>query len=103
MDRMTLALLCGLGFALATVLVMSFAPARWDSPRQKQESMAAAFIVRFMSGFLIPLVDTGWPPVVNGIIIGLGLSLTPAVLTRRYPAILISGLVGGAIVGWIAG
>jgi|ABSP01.1.fsa_nt_gi hypothetical protein len=103
MDRLSLALLCGLGFGAVTVLLMLFAPVKFDTPRQKQEALVAAFIGRFMNGFLIPLVDIGLPPVMNGILISLGLSLSPAIMSRRYVPILIIGILGGAIIGWIAG
>ena len=103
MDRLSLALLCGLGFGAVTVLLMLFAPVKFDTPRQKQEALVAAFIGRFMNGFLIPLVDIGLPPVMNGILISLGLSLSPAIMSRRYMPILIIGILGGAIIGWIAG
>lgn len=103
MDRMSLALLCGLGFAVVTVLIMLLAPIKWESPRQKQESLAAAFIGRFMIGLLIPLASLGLPPVLNGIVISLCISMPPAIMSHRYAPILITGIVGGAIIGWISG
>jgi hypothetical protein len=103
MDRMTLALVCGLGFGAVTVLLMLFAPLHFETPRQKQEAMVAAFIGRFMNGFLIPLVDIGLPPVMSGILISFALSLSPAIISRRYVPILIIGILGGAIIGWISG
>jgi len=103
MDRFSLALLCGLGFGGFTVLVMLLAPVKFDTPRQRQEALVAAFIGRFMNGFLIPLVDIGLPPVMNGILLSIGLSLSPAIISRRYVPILIIAIIGGAIIGWIAG
>ena len=103
MDRMLLGLLCGLGFGVLTVLFMLFGPVPWESPRQKQEAMVAAFFGRFMTGLLIPLASVGVPPILNGILISFGISLSPAIIARRYAPILISAVVGGAIIGWISG
>ena len=103
MDRLTLGLLCGLGFAVANALIVMFAPIPWESPRQKMDGILGAFTGRFMIGLLIPLVNLGVPPILNGILISLGISLSPAIISHRYAPILIIGAVGGAIIGWIAG
>jgi hypothetical protein len=103
MDRFSLALLCGLGFGLLTVLFMLLGPVSWETPRQKQEAMVAAFFGRFMTGLLIPLVSLGVASILNGILISLGISLSPAIIARRYVPILLSGIIGGAVIGWISG
>ena len=103
MDRLTLGLLCGLGFGAVTVLLMLIAPLHFETPRQKQEALVAAFIGRFMNGLLIPLAALSTSPVLNGVLISVGLSLAPAIISRRYAPILIIGVMGGAVIGWIAG
>ena len=103
MDRMSLGLLCGLGFAVVNVLIIVFAPIKWETPRQKQEGLAAAFIGRFVIGFLIPQVELGLPLILTGVLISVGISLPAAIISHRYAPILIISIVGGAIIGWIAG
>lgn len=102
MDRITLALLCGLGFAVATALIMMIVPVPFPTAKEKRDAIVAAFVGRFMLGLVIPLVDLGLPPVVSGLVIGFGFSLHTAMTAKRYPPILITGTVGGAVVGWIS-
>ena len=108
MTPVQLGLICGLAFGAVTVLTMVFAPIQWPTPRQKQEAMLAAFLSRFMIGFLIPVVNLNIPPVLKGILISVGISLSPAIISRRshvhaWVPIMIGAIVGGAVIGWIAG
>ena len=63
--------------------------------------MSAAFIERFMIGFLIPNVDLGIHPVLTGLLLGAGLSLPSAIITRAYAPIIGIGIVGSVIIGFI--
>jgi hypothetical protein len=71
------------------------------SPRQKHEAMAAAFVERFMTDFVIGPVAKGLDAsrVLVGVLLGLGLSVPSAVITHAYIPILAMGTVGGLAVG----
>ncbi len=100
MTRLMLGLICGLGLGVVDVLIMI--PLKFEDKRKKQEAMVAAFVDRFLLGFLVPVVEIGVHPVVTGVLLGIGLSLPSAIITRVYLPILGFGIVGGAIVGLIA-
>ena len=79
MNRITLGVLCGLGFGLldaALMLPMSFP--------DKRVAILGAFLDRFAIGFLICVVDLpplGWA---SGLIVALLVSLPSAVVTKAY-------------------
>jgi hypothetical protein len=94
MSRLALGLLCGLIFGavdVALMLPMSFP--------DKRTALLAAFASRFGIGFVIPLVQLPWPGWLVGLTIGLLLSLPDAIVTKTYGPILLSGAVGGLIIG----
>ena len=94
MSRLTVGLLCGLIFGavdVALMLPMSFP--------DKRTALLAAFASRFGIGFVIPLIQLPWPGWLLGLAIGLLLSLPDAVVTKAYGPILLSGAVGGLIIG----
>lgn len=95
MDKLTLGLLCGLVFGVLDVVVMIPLPEK--DKRKKTEAMMGAFIERFMLGFLIPNIDLGLHYAITGLILGLGLSLPTAIITRVYAPIVGIGIVGGVI------
>jgi len=99
MSKILLGTICGLVFGIIDVLVMI--PLKYDNNRKRNEAMGAAFIERFMIGFLIPLVDLGIPQSVTGLILGFSLSLPSAIITRVYIPIIGIGAVGGLIIGFI--
>jgi hypothetical protein len=76
-------------------------PLDFDSAAEKRRAIAGAFCERFFLGFLIGPVAAGLG--VNGIImgalLGLGLSLGTAVITRTWAPILGMGLLTGIAVG----
>jgi len=63
--------------------------------------MTAAFIERFMIGFLIPNVELGIHPALTGLLLGFALSLPSAIITRAYAPIIGIGIVGSVIIGFI--
>jgi hypothetical protein len=65
----------------------------------KRRTMPAAFIERFAIGLLIPLVRTPLPGWLDGLLLGLLLSLPGALITRSAKPILITGAVGGLAIG----
>ena len=87
----------GLVFGVLDVLIML--PLKYDDSRKKTEAIGAAFIERFMIGFLIPVTGLGINPMITGVIIGLGLSLPSAIITRVYAPITGIGVAGGFIIG----
>jgi hypothetical protein len=98
MNPVVLSLICGVGFgalAVALMLPMAFP--------NKRRALIAAFASRFAIGFLIPLVTLPVPGFVKGALVGLLISLPDAIVTKAYVPILVIGVVGGAIIGFIAG
>jgi hypothetical protein len=97
MSRLVVGLLCGLIFGavdVALMLPMSFP--------DKRTALLAAFLSRFGIGFVIPLINLpAWPGWLIGVVIGVLLSLPDAVVTKTYGPILLSGAVGGLIIGGI--
>ena len=94
MNRITLGVLCGIGFGLldaALMLPMSFP--------DKRVALIAAFLDRFAIGFLICVVDLPLPGWAAGLIVALLISLPSAVVTKAYGPILATGAIGGVIIG----
>lgn len=98
MNPLLLGIICGLVFATADVLLML--PLEFPD---KRTALFAAFASRFAIGFLIPMCRLPVPRFVSGAIVGVLISLPDAIITKSYGPILISGLVGGTIIGWAAG
>ena len=95
MSRLVVGLLCGLIFGavdVALMLPMSFP--------DKRTALLAAFTSRFGIGFVIPLLQLpNWPGWLIGLAAGLLLSLPDAIVTKSYAPILLSGAIGGIIIG----
>jgi hypothetical protein len=94
MSRLAVGLLCGLVFGavdVALMLPMSFP--------DKRTALLAAFCSRFGIGLVIPLVQLPWPGWLIGLAVGVILSLPDAIVTKAYAPILLSGAVGGVIIG----
>lgn len=101
MNKILLGVICGLIFGIVDVLMMI--PLKYENKRKMAEAMASAFIERFMIGFLIPNVNLGMGGVATGFLLGLGLSLPSAIITRAYVPIIGIGVVGGIIIGLMVG
>ena len=99
MSKILLGIICGLVFGVIDVLIMI--PLKYESKRKMVEAMSAAFIERFMIGFLIPNVNLGIGGAATGLLLGLGLSLPSAIITRAYAPIIGIGIVGGVVIGLI--
>lgn len=100
MNRILLGILCGLVFGILDVLIMIPMPEK--DKRKKTEAMIGAFLERLMIGFIIPNLDLGIHYAISGLIVGLGLSVPTAVITRVYAPIIGIGIVGGSIIGFIS-
>jgi hypothetical protein len=97
-NTLLLSLICGVGFGLVAVALML--PMQFPN---KRVALTAAFASRFAIGFLIPLVALPVPSLVKGGLVGLLISLPDAIVTKAYVPILAVGVLGGAIIGFIAG
>lgn len=97
MNHVTFGLICGLVFGVLDVLIML--PMKFETKRKKYEALSGAFLERFMLGLLIPNVGWSLHPIATGGLLGLGLSLPTAVITRAYVPITAIGLVGGVVIG----
>lgn len=101
MNKIILGTICGLVFGIIDVLIMI--PLKYENNRKRVEAMTAAFTERFMIGFLIPNVDLGIHPALIGLLLGIGLSLPSAIITRVYAPIIGIGIVGSVLIGLIIG
>ena len=99
MDKIILGIICGLVFGIIDVLVMI--PLKYENTRKRNEAMYSAFVERFMIGFLIPNVNLGIHHALVGLLLGAGLSLPSAIITRAYAPIIGIGIVGSVIIGFI--
>jgi hypothetical protein len=96
--NISLGIICGAVFAIIDVLLMI--PLSFED---KTAAMSAAFISRFAIGFLTATTRLPLPGWASGLLIGLLISLPDAIITKAYLPILISGAIGGVIVGLVVG
>jgi hypothetical protein len=96
MSRLILGSICGLIFGALVVLTML--PMEFPD---KTAALAGAFLNRFGVGFVIGAADIRLPGWAQGIIFGLLLSLPDAIITKAYAPIIVLGLLGGAVIGFI--
>lgn len=99
MNKIILGIICGLVFGIIDVLLMI--PLKYENDRKRNEAMSAAFVERFMIGFLVPNVNLGIHPAMTGLLLGIGLSLPSAIITKAYAPIIGIGIVGSVIIGFI--
>ena len=98
MSRTSLGITLGLGLGVVDVLLMmplAFA--------DKRAALMGAFCARFALGFFAATVRLPWSPIAAGILVGVLTSLPDAIITKAYAPIMITGVVFGAIAGWIVG
>jgi hypothetical protein len=96
MSHLTLGIVCGLVYgalSAASMVPLSFP--------DKRAALLAAFVNRFSIGFVIGAVSLPWPGWATGLLVGFLLSLSEAIVTKAYVAIMVFGLAGGAIIGLI--
>ena len=95
MSKLLLGLISGVIFGaldVALMLPMSFP--------DKTTALLGAFTSRFAIGFVIGCVQLpSWPGWAVGLLFGLLLSLPDAIITHKFPPILIGGAIGGLIIG----
>ncbi len=98
MNRVLLGLICGAAFGVLDVLLML--PLEFPD---KRSALLGAFVDRFAIGFVIGCVRLDWPGWLVGLTFGLLLSMPSAIVTKSYAPILIGGLLGGVVVGFVVG
>jgi hypothetical protein len=89
------------GLAFGTISAGSMIKLEAPSRRQKREAMAAAFLERFFTGFVIGPVAKGLGAsgLLIGAVLGVAFSLPAALMARVYVPILAIGTIGGLAVG----
>ena len=69
----------------------------------KRTALLAAFTSRFSLGFFVALINLRLSPIAAVVLVGLLTSVPDAIITKAYAPILATGLICGAIAGWIVG
>jgi len=98
MSRLLLGVLLGVAFGVFAVATMI--PIKMED---KRRAMIGAFFHRFGIGFIICNVVLPWQGWLNGLVVGLLLSIPEAIITKAWPPILLIGAIGGAIIGFLVG
>ena len=98
MNPVVFGLIAGVVFGLADMALML----PMDFP-DKKVALLGAFLSRFAIGFLTPLVQLPMPSWATGALVGLLISLPDAVITKAYVPVIVTGVIGGAAIGWAAG
>ena len=98
MARVPLGISLGIGFGVIDVLLML--PLSFPD---KRAALLGAFCARFALGFFVPVVTLPLPPVLTGIVVGVLTSLPDAIITKAYVPIMVTGIIFGAIAGWVVG
>ena len=88
------------GIAFGTLTVLSMLPMEFPD---KSAALLGAFLSRFAIGLLIPLCTMPMPGYAKGALVGLLVSLPDAVITKGYAPIIGMGVLGGLVIGWLAG
>jgi hypothetical protein len=88
----------GVAFGVADVLLML--PLSFPD---KRAALLGAFCARFALGFFSATVRLPVPPVAAGVLVGLVTSLPDAIITKAYVPIMATGVIFGAVAGWIVG
>ena len=98
MSKIFLGLICGIvygGLSAATMIPLTF--------EDKTAALTGAFVNRFAIGFVIGAARLPLPSWASGLLFGFLLSLPDAIITKNYAPILITGMVGGLLIGLIVG
>jgi hypothetical protein len=98
MPRVTLGVILGVSIGIADVLLML--PLSFPD---KRTALLAAFTSRFSLGFFAAVINLRMSPIAAGVLVGLLTSVPDAIITKAYAPILATGLIFGAIAGWIVG
>ena len=89
-----------LGIVIGVVDVLLMLPLSFPD---KRAALLGAFCARFALGFFAAVTQLRLPPVLSGIVVGILTSLPDAIITKAYAPIMITGVIFGAIAGWVVG
>lgn len=91
------------GVAVVVLVTLAMLPLRFPTASDKRVAIAAAASERFFLGALVAPVAAGLHlnAVAVGAVLGLGLSIGPALITKSYPPILGLGLLFGVGTGLV--
>ena len=98
MTRIALGLLLGVVIGAVDVLLML--PLKFPD---KRAALLGAFCARFALGFFAATVQLPVAPILSGVIVGVLTSLPDAIITKAYVPIMVTGVILGAVAGWIVG
>src|SRR5687768_9613077 len=98
MGRIPLGVVLGLSIGVIDVLIML--PLSFPD---KRAALLGAFCARFALGFFAATVRLPMSPILTGILVGILTSLPDAIITNAAGPIMITGVVFGALAGWIVG
>lgn len=98
MSRVTLGAILGLSIGMVDVLLML--PLSFPD---KRTALLAAFSSRFALGFFAATINLRINTIAAGVLVGLLTSIPDALVTGAYAPILITGVLFGALAGWIVG
>ena len=90
----------GLGIAIGTIDVLLMLPLSFPD---KRAALLGAFSARFALGFFAAVTQIPLPPVATGMLVGILTSLPDAIITKAYVPIMVTGVIFGALAGWISG
>ena len=90
----------GLGIAFGVIDVLLMLPLGFPD---KRTALLGAFCARFALGFFTAVTTLPMHTVLGGIFVGILTSLPDAIITKAYAPIMITGVIFGAIAGWIVG
>ncbi len=98
MSTIIIGIIAGSIFGVISVLLML--PMAFPD---KKAALMGAFTNRFAIGFLIANTQLEMPLWLSGIFIAALVSLPDAIITKAYFPVLIPGMLGGGIIGFIIG
>lgn len=101
MNNVIFGIISGIIFGIISVLIMI--PLKFENSDERRDAMIGSFVDRFMIGFIVPNVVLGVNPIISGALLGFGLSLPSAIISRTYAPILVIGTLGGVIIGYLTG
>jgi hypothetical protein len=81
---------------------MGYSCSRCRFPTSERRFLGA-FFARFALGFFSATVRLSIPPVAAGVLVGVITSLPDAIITKAYVPIMATGVIFGAIAGWVVG
>lgn len=98
MSRVPLGVLLGLIIGAVDVAIML--PLSFPD---KRAALLGAFCARFALGFFAATVRLPMSPILSGLLVGILTSLPDAIITKAYVPIMATGVIFGAIAGWVVG